>query len=67
MGWRCSEELSEAVPENLKNILRLMAHQRVLVPEWNNAGGESLWDLTWKKSQSISTGLTPQVLEGAAA
>jgi len=62
-----SEELSEAVPENLKNMLRYMSHQRVLVPEWKDAAGASLWEVTWKKSQSISTGLTPQVLEGAAA
>uniref|UniRef100_A0A061R742 Arf guanine-nucleotide exchange factor gnom-like isoform x1 n=1 Tax=Tetraselmis sp. GSL018 TaxID=582737 RepID=A0A061R742_9CHLO len=62
-----SEELAEAVPENLKNMLRYLSHQRVLVPGWSDAAGSSLWELTWKKSQSISTGLTPQVLEGTAS
>lgn len=62
-----SEELAEAVPENLKNMLRCMSHQQVLTPSWADASGASLWELTWKKSQSISTGLTPHVLEGTAA
>lgn len=60
-----SEELAEAVPENLKNLLRCMSHQGVLVPSWTDSTGDSLWELTWKKSQQISTGLTVKVLDGA--
>jgi hypothetical protein len=45
-------------------MLRYLHHQRVLVPEWRDAERGSLWDLTWKKSQLISTGLKPHVLEG---
>lgn len=44
-------------------MLRYMSHQRVLVEGWCDDSGVSLWDLTWKKSQSISTGLKPQVLD----
>lgn len=58
-----SEELAEAVPENLKNMLRCMSHQQLLVPAWVDSSGASLWELTWKKSQTISTGLTVEVLD----
>mmetsp|Transcript_37601 Transcript_37601/g.72072 ORF Transcript_37601/g.72072 Transcript_37601/m.72072 type:complete len:1470 (+) Transcript_37601:478-4887(+) len=48
-----SEELEEAIPESLKNILLVMASLGVLTP--TAAGG--LWDQTWKYTASISPSL----------
>ncbi|KAK9841755.1 hypothetical protein WJX81_000904 [Elliptochloris bilobata] len=57
-----SEELAEAVPEALKNMLLVMAAQGVLTPAWTDADGRSLWDLTWSRARGISSGLQPQLL-----
>ncbi|KAL3131638.1 hypothetical protein ABBQ38_007935 [Trebouxia sp. C0009 RCD-2024] len=57
-----NEELNEAVPETLKNVLLVMAARRVLTREWKDSEGRALWDMTWHKARSISSGLTPQLL-----
>lgn len=61
-----SEELAEAVPESVKNMLLVMAAQGVLVPEWRDAAGHNLWDLTWAKAKVISQGLTPTLLASSS-
>ncbi|KAK9828895.1 hypothetical protein WJX72_002652 [[Myrmecia] bisecta] len=61
-----SEELSEAVPEALKNMLLVMADRGVLTPAWKDMDQRSLWDLTWLKARSISSGLSPDLLTTAA-
>lgn len=61
-----SEELGEAVPESVKNMLLVMAAQGVLVPEWRDAAGHNLWDLTWAKAKVISQGLTPALLASSS-
>ena len=59
----------ESVPENVKNLLMVLASSRVLVPGWSeNSGGaqeRSLWDLTWSKVGGISSGLNPGMLNAA--
>lgn len=61
-----SEELAEAVPESVKNMLLVMAAQGVLVPEWRDAAGHNLWDLTWAKAKVVSQGLTPTLLASSS-
>ncbi|DBA68573.1 TPA: hypothetical protein ACH3X2_013515 [Trebouxia sp. C0005] len=56
------EELSEAVPETLKNVLLVMASRGVLTRDWKDSEGRALWDMTWHKAHSISSGLSPQLL-----
>lgn len=55
---RPSDELQEAVPEMLKNILLIMHTTGALGP-----GDEVLWKATWAKCQSICVDLTPAILD----
>eukprot|EP00884_Botryococcus_braunii_P022699 jgi/Botrbrau1/9112/Bobra.0305s0016.2 len=57
-----SEEAAEAVPEAIKNMLLVLAAQGILTPEWKDPEGKSLWELTWRKVRTVSSGLTPQIL-----
>lgn len=57
-----SEELAEAVPEAVKNMLLVMAAKEILVPDWVDEHGHNLWDMTWSKAKTISSGLTPLLL-----
>lgn len=64
------EAVMESVPENVKNLLMVLANSGVLVPGWiaNNCDGaerRSLWDLTWNKAGGISSGLNPGMLNAA--
>lgn len=63
------EAVMESVPENVKNLLMVLASSGVLVPGWieNSSGAEkrSLWDLTWSKVGGISSGLNPGMLNAA--
>jgi brefeldin A-resistance guanine nucleotide exchange factor 1 len=64
------EAVMESVPENVKNLLMVLANSRVLVPGWSEesfdgAEGRSLWDLTWSKAGGISSGLNPGMLNAA--
>jgi brefeldin A-resistance guanine nucleotide exchange factor 1 len=52
------DELKEAVPEALKNILLVMASLGVLTP----AAPGGLWDLTWKAAAAISPTLEAESL-----
>ena len=57
------EAVAESVPENAKNMLLVLATTGVLTPEWRDASGRSLWELTWGKVHSISSGLNPGMLQ----
>jgi brefeldin A-resistance guanine nucleotide exchange factor 1 len=62
------EAVMESVPENVKNLLMVLASSRVLVPGWSvEVGGEkrNLWELTWSKAGGISSGLNPGMLNAA--
>lgn len=73
MAAKQHESIMESVPENVKNMLLVMAAGGVLTPEWVESGGEgggegqgrSLWELTWSKSRVISSGLNPGMLDSA--
>jgi len=52
------DELKEAVPEALKNILLVMASLGLLTP----AAPGGLWDLTWKAAAAISPTLEAESL-----
>ncbi|KAK3259655.1 hypothetical protein CYMTET_31358, partial [Cymbomonas tetramitiformis] len=60
------DELTEAVPEALKNILLVMATQGVLRPPGNGTSAEAaaLWEKTWKAAAAISPSLKPELLAG---
>ena len=67
MGVR-HEAVMEAVPENVKNLLLVLASSGVLTPEWREVGqGRSLWELTWTKAVGISSGLTPDLVQSVLA
>jgi brefeldin A-resistance guanine nucleotide exchange factor 1 len=53
-----SEELQEAVPEAVKNMLLVMSAQGVLAP----GAPEGIWETTWKKAAAIDPGLTPAIV-----
>ena len=53
-----SEELREAVPEAVKNMLLVMSAQGVLAP----GAPEGIWETTWKKAAAIDAGLTPAIV-----
>lgn len=55
---RPSDELAEAVPETLKNILLIMHTTGALLPE-----DAELWKVTWAKCQAICQDLTPAILQ----
>ena len=59
------ESVLEAVPENAKNMLLVMASSGILVPGWNDADGRSLWDITWEKVERISPAFSPTMLTAA--
>jgi len=56
------EGVMESVPENAKNMLLVLASSGVLTPQWTDAHGRSLWELTWSKGAMISSGLHPSML-----
>ena len=53
-----TEELREAVPEAVKNMLLVMSAQGVLAP----GAPEGLWETTWKRAAAIDEGLTPAIV-----
>ena len=57
---RCakSEELQEAVPEAVKNMLLVMSASGALAP----GAPEGLWENTWKRAAAIDAGLTPSIV-----
>lgn len=57
------DELSEAVPEEVKNLLLIMAKEGILVPEWRDDNDTSIWDATWRKARAISFSLDPEILK----
>jgi len=57
------DELSEAVPEEAKNLLLVMNKEGILVKSWVDENGANLWDATWRKARDISFALKPDVLE----
>ncbi|CAG9461465.1 unnamed protein product [Pedinophyceae sp. YPF-701] len=58
-----SEEVSEAVPETLRNMLVVMARSQVLTPQWKEAqSGRDMWGLTWRLARSVSQSLTPELI-----
>jgi hypothetical protein len=59
------EAVLEAVPENAKNMLLVLASSGLLVPSWHDVAGRSLWDVTWVKAAGISSALTPAMLAAA--
>ncbi|KFM23960.1 ARF guanine-nucleotide exchange factor GNOM [Auxenochlorella protothecoides] len=59
------EGVRDSVPENVKNMLLVLATNGVLVPGWRDAKGASLWDLTWGKAHAVSSGLNPGLLVAA--
>ena len=67
MAAKQHESIMESVPENVKNMLLVMAAGGVLTPEWVESGGEgrSLWEMTWSKARVISSGLNPGMLDFA--
>lgn len=58
-----NDDLSEAVPEEVKNMLLVMAKEGILTKEWIDDMGNSLWDATWRKARGISFGLDPEILK----
>ena len=65
-----SEELAEAVPEALKNMILVMAGDGILRPDWCDAKKNiNLWNVTWQRARSTSPNLEPGMLEahGVAA
>ncbi|GMH45726.1 hypothetical protein BSKO_13689 [Bryopsis sp. KO-2023] len=58
-----NDDLSEAVPEEVKNMLLVLAKEGILTKEWVDDRGNSLWDATWRKSRGISFGLDPEILK----
>lgn len=59
------EGVRDSVPENVKNMLLVLATGGVLTPEWRDARGQSLWELTWSRVHAISSGLNPGLLAAA--
>lgn len=57
-----SDELTEAVPEEVKNLFLVMNKEGILVRDWKDDNGNNLWDLSWRKAKEISFSLTPEVL-----
>ncbi|KAK4640514.1 GDP/GTP exchange factor for ARF [Podospora bellae-mahoneyi] len=51
------DSLEEAVPENLKNVLLIMASNGYLVPPSKNPEREELWNETWKRIDRFLPGL----------
>lgn len=60
------EAVLESVPENVKNLILVLASSGILMPGWTDAQGRDLWQLTWTKVGSISSGLNPGMLAGLA-
>ena len=58
------DAVRDSVPENVKNLLLVLATSGVLVPGWTE-GGVDLWQLTWSKAQTVSSGLNPNLLVSA--
>ncbi|PRW57821.1 ARF guanine-nucleotide exchange factor GNOM-like [Chlorella sorokiniana] len=61
------EAVQESVPEAVKNMLLVLGSSGVLTPQWRDAAGRSLWDLTFGKVHMISSGLNPGMLEATLA
>eukprot|EP00803_Ostreobium_quekettii_P003636 evm.model.scf_117.13 EVM.evm.TU.scf_117.13 scf_117:109917-120401(+) len=55
-------ELAESVPEDVKNMLLVMAKEGVLTQDWKDSKGKNLWEATWREAQRISYALTPKIL-----
>ncbi|KDD72262.1 hypothetical protein H632_c3612p0, partial [Helicosporidium sp. ATCC 50920] len=66
MAVRC-DAVAESVPENVKNMLLVLATQGVLRPDWVDQRGRSLWDLTFSVAHDISSGLNPGMLAETGA
>jgi len=47
-----SDELSEAVPEALKNMILVMATQGILHPGWTDSKSINLWNVTWQRART---------------
>jgi len=58
-----SEELSEAVPEALKNMILVMATEGILHPGWTDSKNINLWNVTWQRARSTSPNLEPGMLK----
>lgn len=58
-----NDDLSEAVPEEVKNMLLVLAKEGILTKDWIDDKGNSLWDATWRKARGISFGLDPEILK----
>ena len=54
-----SDELSEAVPEALKNMILVMATQGILHPGWTDSKSINLWNVTWQRARTTSTNISP--------
>ena len=67
MGVKQSEGISESVPENVKNMLLVLATGEVLTPTWTDGSNRNLWELTWSRAAHISSGLTPAMLQAVQA
>eukprot|EP00210_Caulerpa_lentillifera_P007564 g7224.t1 len=57
-----SDELTEAIPEEVKNLLLVMNKEDILHKDWKDRNGNNVWDLSWRKAKEISFSLTPEVL-----
>lgn len=58
-----NDDLSEAVPEEVKNMLLVMAKEGILSQQWVDDKGNNLWEATWRKARAISFGLDPEILK----
>ncbi|KAI9724141.1 MAG: hypothetical protein M1812_000860 [Candelaria pacifica] len=61
------DNLEEAVPESLKNILLVMSSSGYLVPPSQGSDGGTLWVETWKRLDRFLPNLMPEVFPGEAA
>ncbi|KAI9815369.1 MAG: GDP/GTP exchange factor for ARF [Thelocarpon impressellum] len=55
------DNLEEAVPESLKNILLVMSSGGYLAPPAQNPGNERLWTETWRRLERFLPGLREEV------
>ena len=56
------DELSDAVPEETKNLILVMHKEGILIEGWADENGMSMWDITWRKARDISFALKPEML-----
>lgn len=55
------QELAEAVPESLKNMLLVMSTHGILTPDSGKAMPHSLWVLTWNRIEGFLPGMCAEV------